>query len=102
MKHTPGPWIIADEEELQDAERGQDVFGIWDEDQDIRIASVETCDCDGDQIKANALLIAAAPEMFEALIECEELWGKILKKPDLNRGHPVHAVRAALAKARGE
>jgi hypothetical protein len=48
---------------------------------------------------ANARLIAAAPEMLEALRQCEEA----LSNDRTFNGGPLHAqARAAIAKATGE
>lgn len=46
---------------------------------------------------ANAQLIAAAPELYEALDLCRD-W---LESTGAD-GSPIHTVHAALAKARGE
>ncbi len=69
-KHSPGPWTVADVDELDTAERAQDPFGIYSADDGSRsgtkVANVLCSDPDitGDQIKGNALLIAAAPDLL--------------------------------------
>jgi len=73
IKHTPGPWRIADENELDNIHPKDGDFGIWhDSDPDdcgsgVRICGIDTEWVSPEQIKANAKLIAAAPEMLEAL-----------------------------------
>lgn len=63
MKHTPGPWII-DEDELSIISSGnQDLKFIVDVPADYDKTNVVGIK----QRKANAQLIAAAPEMLEAL-----------------------------------
>ena len=106
-KHTPGPWIIS----------GPDPFGdytINSSSDPLAIASV----CNGEMWRmgglqaehaASAHLIAAAPEMYEALVECEKAFeidaktevvdGETYSNPQAMR---LMQVRAALAKARGE
>lgn len=97
-KHTPGSWWVADREELETAERGQDPFGIWDdEDGAVRIASICT-EAPGEEIRANAHLISACPEMFHALTEVMK--APIWNDPKLIGVH--NAVKAALTKAKGE
>lgn len=52
------------------------------------------------EIHANAHLIAAAPELYEALAEAEEQLSLLAKRPDDNWW--VQKARAAMARARGE
>lgn len=64
MKHTPGPWRIKEQNE-----------GAWEIEAvnpptlDYGIATLNYTGLDA---KANARLIAAAPEMLTALIACKE------------------------------
>lgn len=89
--HTPGPWKITSEEFVDDAKGGPVA----------RIYSRQTRPAD--ELKANAALIAAAPEMLEALnglleaiLKCEAPVGG--KRETLAA---VDAARAAIAKAEG-
>ena len=85
-KHTPGPWRVG---------KGKYGYQIW---QDVKkgfgnhwIANLKCESCPADEVP-NAHLIAAAPDLLEAL-EC-------LLKADHD---DVRAMaRAAIAKARGE
>ena len=89
-KFTPGPWTKMN---------ATDVFeGYWNGRQ------VADCMVDNDinypQQKANAALIAAAPDMYEALDNLLEAWDEwgVSSFPDPF----ADMARAALAKARGE
>jgi hypothetical protein len=52
-------------------------------------------------MEANAALIAAAPELYEALEKCEEALALHLEN-DEEYPSAIYEARAALAKARGE
>lgn len=85
MSHTPGPWEITT----------RLTFG-WDvkvKDRDWLICGL--CFEDDDDKKADALLIAAAPDLLEAL--------ETLIQDQRDASLPVLAkARAAIAKARGQ
>jgi len=96
MKHTPGPWKIV----------GTEIWGIH-----VRIASGRGAYDEKDrQInKANARLIAAAPDLLEELKDCctrMERCRSILQDPQCG-GNPqsnwgmldTQKARAAIAKA---
>lgn len=81
MKHTPGPWAILDLEKIKR----------------IYVAGGNIiCDVRGDEQQANARLIAAAPDLFEAL----ELF--ILLKDGKPSSERFEKGSAAIAKAKGE
>lgn len=90
-KHTPGPWIENYQYGLRiESEKEHGIVNDgW------IIAQLE-----GSDKEANAKLIAAAPEMLEALIACDEAMAYMseydipLTLPDM--------VKKAIAKARGE
>lgn len=52
--------------------------------------------------EANARLIAAAPELYEALEDALKGWLATTSEPGLNLGEIEKKMKAALAKARGE
>lgn len=93
-KHTPGPWDIC----------RVNVLMIY-ADNGLRIAD---CQCDDqpdmpeEQEEANAVLIAAAPEMLDALDMCAEVLAELARLDD---GTPsvsaLSMARAAIAKAKG-
>lgn len=97
--HTKGPWFVE-----QDGKTSIYVSPV-DRQEEIAVCNVLVIDEDpdddsgewfnGDQTKANARLIAAAPDLLEALENLENDSGQI----------PEHAwamVKSAIAKARGE
>lgn len=86
VTHTPGPWV-----ELHDFDGDYGIFG------GPNLVAVTNHDTDEDH--ANARLIAAAPEMLEAL---EELLGRV---QGLLGGEPAELwckADAAIRKAKGE
>ena len=97
MSHTPGPWYVSMKPD-------------WDEDGWI---GVDVYDCDGGVFavvddepetiarpfcEADARLIAAAPEMLEALERLVEAAGPQMAEPDL----ALEFARTVIRKARGE
>ena len=96
-KFTPGPW----EADFIDRDYPSGDFGYWEvycvpEDRAL-------CDVHGalDRDAANAALIAAAPDLYEALDEiAAELGATYLT--DAAMVNIRHTAEAALAKARGE
>ena len=82
-KHTPGPW-----KNQHDLTRGRDPIGILSADGMEVVAEASS--------EANAQLIAAAPDLLEAL--------KAVQRLDYFREHNglADTVRAAIAKAEGE
>ena len=99
-KHTPGPWT--------DKNRAYDgmITGIDSEDDDDIVIAKCYDDTEGPnnistaEMKANARLIAAAPELLAALervLECHRLKISL----DTNAG-AVEQARAAIAKAKGD
>jgi hypothetical protein len=94
-EHTPGPWI-----ELPDFATGNDSITIVSKKANRYVALAGFQDeC---QHKANARLIAAAPEMFEALQRITDCYGVGYKNADdLARALSSYMTdaRALLAKA---
>ena len=85
-KHTPGPWHVGG------------TMSIFDKDSEERIARDV-------QNPANAALIAAAPDMYEALDDAARLIGLILAGDEAVDTSDLEATYAninhALAKAEG-
>jgi hypothetical protein len=102
-KHTPGPWIVKENRAYKTS------WLIYDQEgnQLAQVANWQdkTFNCDAE---INANLIAAAPDLLEALLEAEaglefagadkEPEGQFVPAPTL----ALRIVRAAIAKAKGE
>jgi hypothetical protein len=87
-KHTPGPWAVADVGEVVVCATGRTLCDVY--------SSPATGD---EQADADANLIAAAPDLLEAL-EAAHWWLVFFGTDHLE---PVRArCRAAIAKARGQ
>lgn len=89
-KHTPGPWEIQ-------RDSGLHIYITQPSDTPSRVpgyyAEIRRFTTDSEQVEANARLIAAAPNLFEALEYA------IKQVPELAT---VPGIAAAIAKARGE
>lgn len=76
FSHTPKPWVL-ENHGVNDPEHGHGiVFSAGGAHRFVVIQNVgklETVDMDVPKLVANALLIAAAPELLEALRECLEV-----------------------------
>ncbi|NBM79637.1 hypothetical protein GWI76_10265 [Proteus sp. G2659] len=102
FKHTPAPWIISDSgHSIMDSEQfifayvrrhailcrwHEKGFDHWDDEGASKDIGIETK-------QANAHLIAAAPELLEALIEIVEMQSK-----NYGNGMVTHMQLANLAK----
>lgn len=84
MKHTKGPWII-------DLGVSQDGPSIHAGNTGAQLAQVFN--------KQNANLIAAAPEMLEALLRIEVM---LLSNRDAESDFLLSLIQPAIKKARGE
>jgi ABC-type nitrate/sulfonate/bicarbonate transport system substrate-binding protein len=99
--HTPGPWEIV---RYGDG----DSLVIHDSRGDWRVCFLATPGDDGDfeGIKANARLIAAAPELLEAVVAAKrELWDIARGQwnlEDFKNWALVQQIDTALAKVRGQ
>lgn len=98
-KHTPGPWHVAD------------MIGKEEDETDFRLCfhAIKAGDefvsstWAGPHI-ANARLIAAAPELLDALIHIEEYWNRDQNDTAMSDAlwHIIDVAQEAIAKARGE
>lgn len=88
-KHTPGPWVV----QRIDIDCGIIQWAV--ELPDMRVIARTGADVSVAQDKANARLIAAAPDMYEALINLENDDGTIPKNLWLD-------VKSAILKAQGK
>ena len=95
-EHTDGPWIVPDDEPFEIATEELAGIGlVYNEPEELR-----------EEYKANARLIAAAPDLLEQLIDmtarferCCEYNGNAT--PEM-LAESVKGAKAAIAKARGE
>jgi hypothetical protein len=94
-KHTPGPWPI---KVTGDRKRIRVGVGLVDGPRGYDVAEVYSDDCDGEEAEANAHLIAAAPDLLDALcVAADYLNGNGWE------GDPrMVPIEAAIAKAKGE
>lgn len=95
VKHTPGPWEVS---------KGFHKNRIADSDD----AAIGYALGSNDEAEANARLIAAAPEMLEALYEAEEYFDNRADADNDETGFVPNtemkllvSIRAAIAKATG-
>ena len=99
-KHTPGPWEWYGPNLLCGGERqSENILNSADDGKSygMHSALIEH-HWDGDVAKANARLIAAAPDLLEASKEMLQLIDAICRV----EGATVRKARAAIAKATGE
>lgn len=92
-KHTPGPWHVG-EVAILDRDTGQerpDPHSAWVHNDGSFEVSLISSDA-----SADARLIAAAPDMLEALIDL------VKEASEYYEGGKLGAARAAVAKATGE
>lgn len=87
QKHTPGPWRIGD--------AGQTVYGAKAEGEFPKVVADTSKSMTVGERRANARLIAAAPELLEALRDLQAQCQKWAPTIDQSR------ARAAIAKAEG-
>jgi len=104
-KHTPGPWMAICDGTSSEMQQGWGTWWIKNKYESpiclIRRAHVARTP---EITDANARLIAAAPELFEALEDL--MWRFVDDDKDINEPDEIAPdiafARAALAKARGE
>lgn len=96
-KHTPGPW------QWFKGGRGGFVFFAVSEVANLTPAYVADNSAAADTMQANAYLIAAAPDLLEALKEVVDVLDMLMLVRDVQpqEGSPAFKARAAIAKAEG-
>ena len=91
-KHTPRPWLV----------EGRTVYALNDDGYNRFSALVQDAHTPGDELEANARLMAAAPELLKA---CEEALDDLVDEDGVYFSGDeslVKQLRAAIAKALGE
>lgn len=91
-KHTQGPWLV----------EGRTVYALNDDGYNRFSALVQDAHTPGDELEANARLIAAAPELLEALEGVTDMAADMIPSMGFAGLALIEAARAAIAKARGE
>lgn len=105
-KFTTGPWVVEEDwttdRDINGHARGDKYIAGFDiTSKDIPIITCEGISGSGPTERANAYLIAAAPELYEALQACLNF----MENTESELGFSLESAdqaRAALAKARGE
>lgn len=94
-KHTPGPWIIRQGDEWTSSIVTNDGVNALGEPMYWEVASynLRRAEC-----RANAHLIAAAPELLAALILAKDM----MIANDLSLPYTFEVIDDAIAKAKGE
>ena len=103
--HTPGPWLVWDSKGTARIDHTTGVYRQPDSsDEQIIALCDEDLSLSSDEQLANARLIAAAPELLEALEELDRLldYTKSGAFSHYDRAKCVVVARAAIAKACGE
>jgi hypothetical protein len=96
-KHTPGPWMVV---EIEPDAMPKTTFEVSVRGNPFWIAYVQIEP--NLPSKANAHLIAAAPEMYEALKVLDSMWaGEGYKTPESRTLALWKQIRAAIAKVEG-
>ena len=99
-KHTPGPWVVVGN--LTKYVEARLVGSLM---QEVAACGPTLADEGyGQQQEANARLIAAAPDLLEALRGMFAMWRSVCRAQGWEPEHLAEAVRAqaAIAKATGE
>ena len=91
-KHTPGPWV-ANLTSVEPKDEHEWVNDGW-----------IIANCQGSDALANAHLIAAAPDLYEALVDIHktQLNNNIHDPDDYENTEQCRRIKAAIAKAKGE
>ena len=99
-KHAPGPWMVLDTPESMYAPFWIVAKSNVSLAAKMRVASID----DEPEARANARLIAAAPELLEALKQLLRQVDESGNGDASDFGWPsaTHAARAAIAKAEGQ
>jgi len=92
-KHTPGPWHVADSQTYAAEVRFTTVRR-----KEVTLARISTPQGRRDQALANALLIAAAPDLLDAL---RDLWAWQGSVQESTSDALSEKVQAAIAKSTG-
>ncbi len=102
--HTPGPWEVCSVP-ANDYWQSGVTIGAADPEDARRVCDVFTCGATGDDIhsmhKANARLIAAAPDLLDLIVAMQDDYQDILAsgRPTGSSDHLMTRAQALIAKA---
>lgn len=102
-KHTPGPWVTSDTNDIFTSLGAKNGEGFTEaDDRAWHIADCAVGWLSGNEVKANARLISAAPDLLKALEDAlqyieNRYWGYCPEGRDV-----IDVARVSIAKARGE
>ena len=82
-KHTPGPWVVKEYDDMLVTGQGGIIAGMRSAGRSMNVA------------RANARLIAAAPDLLEALQEVFDTWFE--KPSNIEKIEPSWVVKARTA-----
>ena len=102
--HTPGPWNITYNGTYGpyvDAPYN-DKSGYGAASHDVGIETDSICAPRGPNAKANAQLIAAAPDLLDALEKLRAAWVRTDSGQSLAMAHAMKKANSAIASAKGE
>lgn len=88
-KHTPGPWVVDDDDGSIRTESGDEVLVSYGDGEGHSLAATH----------ADRMLVAAAPDLLAAL---EAAHGYLVMMGTDHADHIRSVCRAAMAKARGQ
>jgi ABC-type nitrate/sulfonate/bicarbonate transport system substrate-binding protein len=102
--HTPGPWVIVDEDPIETTDDGFLIAAGSDDGYRVCVVYGDPPDTDYPCAEANAHLIKAAPDLLAALTNALVAMGRAGANADTK--HPLRGAwedaRAAIAKAGSE
>lgn len=98
LKATPGPWYVGKDRTYETAVNSDDRLICLVHGGAVKSKFNRLKDPDCQQREINAHLIAAAPDLYEALSGLLQAYNRVSPA----EAKPAQVARAALAKARGE
>ena len=100
MKHTPGPWDVQNKGKLGKRSARHEVIEGINHDGKVNLPTIAIMPDLRDRSYANAALIAAVPELLEALEAAREYLRQ--EVPTRDRATTFHMADLAIKKAKGE
>jgi hypothetical protein len=98
-KHTPGPWAIGEWSDTHEITINSTMGNL--NDCGFLLAVMEDTEIECDEVKANSRLIAAAPELLDALRELLAATEEVITYENSPIMRSADAARHVIAKATG-